>query len=532
MRIRPSIVGYWVGRGTWRHGRAAGIALEDGWRAAARKDDRGRRQHDRSIGHGVSILVLAVSIIAGPAWSASALSPVLSPPAPRPVVSGPPVPLSLTDAVALGLRENRTIRSAYLERIAQRFDLVVARSAFLPRVNIVAGVSQDRAGDFTTRTTTLAPTGAWLLPTGALVEFSWARSTTRADGARGTAESSAVSVTQPLLRGAGLAVNQAPVRIASLQEQINKLALRSTVSDTVTQIVLAYRTLLQAQESVRLAKEGLARSQALLDTNQALIDAGRMAAADILQTRADVATQRLAVLQAEQQQASSQLVLLRLISLDLRTNVVAADPVKPERLTVDGEQVIALALDSRMDMLAQRKAVEQDREELRIARNNRLWDLSVVGGVRRDKGIGAAGLGPETSSTVGVQLNIPLGDYTLKQGEIRATTALRVGEVRLEDLRQAVEAQVRDAVQGLDGAWLQLEAARDARELAAQALTFAGDKLRAGRASNFEVLSFEASLRSAEVQELAAGINYLNALTTLDQQVGGTLATWRIDLND
>lgn len=531
MRIRSGIVGRRVGRWTRRHGRAAGIALEDGRRAAACKADGGR-QHDRSISHGVLVLILAVSISAGSASSAPALSPVASPPPPRPVANGSLVPLTLTDAVALGLRENRTIRSAYLERVAQRFDLVVARSAFLPRVNIIAGVSRDRTGDFATHTTTLAPTGTWLLPSGALVAFSWARSTIRAGGARGTAESSAVSVTQPLLRGAGLAVNQAPVRIAGLQEQINKLALKSTVSDTVTQIVLAYRTLLQAQESVRLAQEGLARSQTLLDTNQALIDAGRMAAADILQTRADVATQRLAVLQAEQQQASAQLALLHLIGLDLRTNVVAADRVTPERLTVDLDQVIGLALDARMDVLAQRKAVEQDRESLRIARNNRLWDLSVVGGMRRDKGIGAAALGPETSSTVGLQLNIPLGDYTLKQGEIRATTTLRVDEVRLENLRQVVEAQVRDAVQGLDGAWLQLEAARSARELAAQALTFAGEKLRAGRASNFEVLSFEGSLRSAEVRELAAGINYLNALTILDQQVGGTLATWRIDLNE
>ena len=477
-------------------------------------------------------LVVAFSACAGQAWPAQALSPVASPPAPRPVANGPPVPLTLIDAVALGLRENRTIRSAYLERVAQRFDLVVARSAFQPRVNIIAGVSRDRAGDLTTRSTTVVPTGTWLLPTGAVVEFSWARSATRAGSARGTAESSAVSVAQPLLRGAGLAVNQAPIRIASLQEQINQLTLKSTVADTVTQIVLAYRTLLQAQESVRLAKSGLARSQTLLETNQALIDAGRMAAADILQTRADVATQRLAVLQAQQQQASAQLSLLRLVSLDLRTDIVAADQVAPERLGVDLEQVIGLALDTRMDVLAQRKAVEQDRESLRVARNNRLWDLSIVAGARRDKTIGAAGILPETSSTVGLQLNIPIGDYTLKQGEVRATTTLRVDEVRLEDLRQSVEAQVRDAAQGLDAAWLQLEAAREARDLAAQAMAFAGEKLRAGRASNFEVLSFEASLRAAEVQELAAGINYLNALTVLDQQVGGTLATWRIDLND
>jgi outer membrane protein TolC len=479
-------------------------------------------------------MALAI-VIAGtgkPAWADPALSPIASPPTPRPVAEGPAMSLSLTDAVALGLRENRTIRSAYLERVAQRYDLVVARRRFLPQVDIVAGVTRDRTGGISTTTTTLAPTGSWLLPTGASVQFAWARSNTTAGATPGVTESSSVNIAQPLLRGAGLAVNRAPIRIAKLQEEINQLGLKTTVSDTVTEIVLAYRTLLQAQEQVRLAQSALTRSQSLMSTNQALIDAGRMAAADILQTRAEVATQRLGLLQAQQQKASAQLALLRRVNLDLRTNVVAADRVIPNPVPVDLDRLIGLALDNRMDVLGQRLALEQDRESLRIAQNDRLWDLSVVAGVRRDKAVGLAAAIPDTSSTVGLQLSVPLGDFSLKQAEIHAATTLKVDQVKFEDLRQAVEAQVRDAAQGLDAAWLQLDAAREARDLAGQALNLAGEKLRAGRASNFEVLSFDANLRAAEVQELTAGINYLNALTLLDQQVGGTLATWRIDLND
>ncbi|WP_296489671.1 TolC family protein [Phenylobacterium sp.] len=439
--------------------------------------------------------------------------------------------MSLAEAVALGLRDNRTIRSAYLERVAQKFDLVVARSQYLPRLNLVGGVFRDRIAGTTSTTTTLAPVGTWLSPTGATAQFSWAKAETRGD-LRGTTETSRLTVTQPLLRGAGLAVNLAPLRIATLQEQINQLQLKATVADTVTAIVLGYRSLLQAQEQVRLARSSLERSTSLLATNQALIDAGRMAAADILQTRADVASQQLVLIQAEQQRATARLALLRLLALDLRTNIVAADPIEPQPVVIDLSEVIALALSSRMDVLAQRKALAQDREVVRVARNNRLWDVSVVASVRHDATTGAAAALAQTSSEVGVQLSIPLGDYSKRQEDIRATTSLRVDEVRLEDLGQAVEAEVRDAVQGVDAAWRQLLAAREARALASQALGFAREKLQAGRASNFEVLSFEAGLRAAENQELAAGVGYLNALTTLDQQVGGTLATWRIDLND
>jgi outer membrane protein TolC len=480
-------------------------------------------------------LVLAASFVFGSAWAQPPprLSPVASPTPPPPTAEGAPLRLSLSEAVALGVRDNRTIKSAYLARAAQRFDLVVARSQFLPHINLVAGVSRDTTGGIRTTSTTLAPTGTWLLPTGATVQFAWSQGSTAAGGAPGVLESTSVNVTQPLLRGAGLAVNAAPVRIAALQEQINKLALKTTVSDTVTQIVLAYRALVQAQEAVRLAQAALDRSQALLDTNQALISAGRMAAADLLQTKADFANERVSVLQAEQQRASAQLALLQMLAVDLRTNVVAADPIDANRTEIDLERVVALALDNRMDVLAQRKTLEQDRETLRVARSGRLWDLSVVAGASRDRVSGAAAAFlPQSNSTVGLQLSIPIGDFTLKQAEIHASTNLRVDEVKLEDLRQTAEAQVRDAVQQVDGAWAQLAAAREAQALAAQALKFENDKLKAGRASNFEVLSFEANLKTAEVQALNAGIAYLNALTSFDEQVGGTLATWRIELND
>ena len=64
------------------------------------------------------------------------------PPRSRPTMSHQaPVPrgegvvsLTVTDAVVLGLRGNRSIRSAYLTRLAQKFDLRVAEDYFSPKL--------------------------------------------------------------------------------------------------------------------------------------------------------------------------------------------------------------------------------------------------------------------------------------------------------------------------------------------------------------------------------------------------------------
>ncbi len=479
-------------------------------------------------------LFFAAALTAG-AVHAQPLSPVPSPPS-QPVPGGPRVPLSLTDAVAIGLRDNRDIKSAYLQRVVQKFDLQVAERRFAPVARITAQVFESRSNRLNSDATNASGSisGSWLLPTGATVGFSWGR-LERLDARTTDREDSAsVSVSQPLLRGAGLDVNLAPLRTARMQEKINRLALETTVSGTVSAIIFQYRVLLQSQEQTRLAELSLERTRTLLETNRALIEAGRMAAADIVQTESQLANQEVAVLSAYRQRESAQLALARLLALEPRTNLVAADEPQAEKVVIDLDRVIALGFDSRMDILGQRIALDQARQSLMLAKNNRLWDVSVTASVgRRDEIDPIAGpLDRQTDNRIGVQVGIPLGDYGPRQAELRAETALRTTELRYEELSQTVEAQIRDAVQTVQMNWLQLEAARRARDLAARALELQQEKLKVGRASNFEVLSFQDNLRNADAQELNARIAYLNALTALDQQIGSTLDTWRIQLND
>ncbi|MGI8839560.1 MAG: TolC family protein [Caulobacteraceae bacterium] len=466
-----------------------------------------------------------------------------SPAAPRPVAAGPPLPLSLADAVFIGLRDNRTVKSAYIARVAEKYDLYVAKGRFYPTALLDASAEASRESGVSGTTTTLTPTATWLIPTGAQFQFSWSRLDFHAGGVDEGTDIASLGVTQPLLRGAGIAVNTAPIKIAELQEKINRLSLKSTVSATVTGIILAYRALLQAQQQLTIAGQSLDRSKVQLDTNQALIDAGRMAAAEIVQTQADIAAQQVALLEAEQQRNSAQLALLTLLAMDPHANVTAADPLAARRVAIDLDRAIAIALDNRPDYLSQRWGLAQARQSLIVAKNNRLWNLSLTGAVQHqsDRG-GLVPIDPKTglpipglngfNESIGVELSVPLGDRTLAQGEVQATTTVRTQENQLADLRAQIEAQVRDAVQGVDLSWRQVEAARQARDLAARTVDLEREKMRAGRASNFELLSFQSNLRLTDTQTLSASIAYLDALTQLDQQLGTTLDTWKVSLND
>lgn len=286
--------------------------------------------------------------------------------------------LSLLDAVALGLRNNRSIQSSYLRRIAQKFDLRVAEDAFSPKLYINGTYRANRNHQDRYRDGRIGPTAVVLGEYGTQVALSWSHGYNEADVA-GRRRNDGVDLTliQPLLRNAGREVNRAPVRIAQLAEQANRLALKSSVSQTITAIISAYRNLLRAQEQLRIARAALERTRELVKVNRSMIEAGRMAEFEIVQTEADLATQELGVEEAANQVDTSRLELLRLLALDLSSRVRASDELGAEPMEVNREQALHLAEQQQPDYLRQLIAREQADLNLVIAENQRLWDVSL-----------------------------------------------------------------------------------------------------------------------------------------------------------
>lgn len=456
--------------------------------------------------------------------------------------AGPEIRLTLPEAVYLGLRRNRAVKSAYLQRVLDKYDLTVAESLLSPKGVLIAGITADRTGAARTADATVTPVVQMLTPLGTSISFAWdaVQSGRRQKGGNSLTGQSSLSLTviQPLLRGAGPDVTLAPVREARLRERYNQLRLKAAVADTVTAIAGAYHRFIQARQQIVLAKAALKRARELEATNRTLIAAGRMADIDLAQAQSSVSVQELGVLQAENTFDSARLALLSLLALDLHTRIVPADTLTARPVRVEVDTVRALAFENRPDYLAQMVAIDSARIGLDVARNQQLWDLSLVVGVNAP-GAGRTAWGattalPDTKTDLraGLQLSIPLNNPAIKQQEVQATVGLRQSEVQLEQLRTQVDQQVRDAARTLDTAWRQYTLSRQVRELAQKTLDSETVKLRAGRSSNFQVVTFQDQLRTAENGELTALVAYLDALIALDQTVGATLDTWGIQLND
>ena len=426
--------------------------------------------------------------------------------------------LTLEETIRVALGNNRTLVSARRRRETDKLSLEVAEDRYRPRARIGASTRTDNRSD---GSADLSIGPSLRVPTGGEFRLAWAKTLA---GSATRAGTWTLGFSQPLLRGFGPGVDTAPLRIARIREERNRLSYRDTVARTVESVIGAFRNVSRAHRAIAISRESLARAKRQLEINRSLIQGGRMAAREIIQTEAEVANRELALVESENRLSVANAALISILDVDEATRVrpveqaLSVEPLRP-----DVERSIETALRQRSDHLGAVMDVEVARLDLRQAKNERLWDLSLDASVARGGEQGR-------DYAVGVGLSIPLGDRSSKLAELSARNGLRDAEIGLVELRQSIRIEVRQAVHEVAVGFRRIELARTSRELAEQTLDIEQAKLAQGLTSTFRLTAVEDDLVRAQNGELDATIAYLNALTSLDRILGTTLQSWGIEV--
>ncbi|MEG4028246.1 MULTISPECIES: TolC family protein [unclassified Microcoleus] len=451
------------------------------------------------------------------------------------------VELTLPEVVFLGLENNRDIKNQYLERIVQKQDLAVAEGLFVPSFTPRLSVSSIRWRNggrvATTGEVDLSAQVSVKIPTGGNISFVW--SSKQGQDANGFGINSEGSLspnltlnfTQPLLRGAGFAVNRAPIEIARLSEKRNILSLKSRLIETITEVILTYRELIKAQEQVKISQTSLEIARQELETNQVLIEAGRLAKVEIFTSEKAVADREVTVLASEEQLKKARLALLQVLDLDRNLNIIAREAAAVQTNPLDFYKILPLALSNSPDYLQ----VQLDREiakyNLLIAENNRKWKLDVNASYNNN----ATNLSDSSSDLrAGLVLTREFGNRGIERDFQNSRIKLLQAENILKESNQKLEVGVRNAIRDINLNLKQVELAQRSRELAQKQLEIEQDKRRLGVGSSrsIDIVTFQKDLIEARNAELNARIAYFNALTNLDQIIGTTLETWQVRIEN
>ena len=481
-----------------------------------------------------------------------------------PLPSGEKIELSLQQAIQLTLENVLDLDVAAYNLEESQFGILAARGAFDPGLEVDLGAT-DASVPTTSRVQAPETKTAYgngfltgLLPYG--TTYSLGLQNTRRDSEipgytliNPTLSSNlALSVTQPLLRNFGRAVNERLVAQARLGRDTNAYAFVIAVQTAIQTADSAYWDLVYAVENLRAKQEALRIAADLNRITKIKIDVGALAPIDIVQTEVTIAQREQDIITAEGLIGDAQDRLRRLLNVqsipDWNRPIVPTDRPTHESLqqvfNPDVNQGYETALKMRPEVKQALLTIENKKITYVYQKNQirpRL-DLSA--------GYGLSGLGARTLLTnpdgtqdqlnysdalkqigtrdypawnFGLVFAVPIGNRVAKGNYAIANADLELARTNFAITKANLNVEVRAAGRAVDIGYRSVAAATKARELGERNLDAEKKKFENGMSTTFQVASVANDLTTAVTAQLQAIATYLKNITAWHKAIGDLL---------
>lgn len=462
-----------------------------------------------------------------------------------------PPPLTLEECIARALQKNFSLRIQNFTTANARESLIVAGTAFEPTFN--ASVTRSHVEDPVTPlrpnasgvgNTTEARVGVTQrVPTGAIIDLSSAvdrDSNNPAFSSLNPVYNSdvALSVSQPLLRGAGTRVNRASIERAKLDVAIAKLDYKGSVLQVVRDTEVAYYQLAFAREQLNVRRLTLQLAQTLLDENIAKRNTGVATDLDVATAQVGVANAQNNVILAEEAVRNREDALLALIGqFEFNTPIGSVTFTDYSAPPPSIEESFRLARLNQPDYVATQNQIKQLQLDVDVAKNSRLPTLNVDGAVGlngTDDGYRSTydrlASGDRYNWQVGLSLSVPWGLRGDRARYRSSLNTLHQYEARLQQLEQNLLVQVRSDVRAVETSLESVRISAQATQLAEQQYQLQKARYDAGLATSRDVLQAQNDLENARLNEIQAKVNLRAAVAELHRLEGSSLDRYSIQL--
>ncbi len=378
------------------------------------------------------------------------------------------------------------------------------------------------------------------------------------------------NVTQPLLRGFGIALNRRFIRISKNNEKVTDLLFKQQLIDTVSGTVRLYQDLVALNEDVGNRRDTLALAQRLYEDNKNKVNVGTLAPVELTRAQAQVAAARQDLINAQgfvrQQELIVLSVITRRFTADPELHAVRVVPTSnletPADLPgPDTSGLIRAANANRPDLQSAGIQLENSSIALEGSRNELLPEVDLVGSYSANGLAGSLNSGYHSALgtplpanlayqgnygdvlsqigrqsypafSVGVNLNLPLRNRVGEADVVRDELQVRQNEIRRQQLANQIRLEVEDAVVALQRARDSYDAAVEVRKLQEQSLKIEQERYGVGLSTTFLVLQYQSYLAQARTTEIAAKAIFAKARTALDRAIGATLETHHVSVGD
>ena len=388
------------------------------------------------------------------------------------------------------------------------------------------------------------------------------------------------TLTQHLLQGLGILPQRRFIMIAKNDRRISDAAFRQQVATTIPQIENIYWDLVNAYANVQVQERSVALAQKTLSDTQKQVQIGTLAPIQVTQARSVLATdqQTLIVAQTNLQLQQSLMKNAILRTIPAGSPIVDAPVIPTDTMEVPADENLPPLQQMIDQALKARPEIEQSLIDLKnrditqkAARNELLPSVDLfafygASGLAGDQSAAATcAANPCTPAEIaagrflvpnqipsggiessighlfnssapdkgmGLNIIIPLRNRAAQADNTRSQLEYRQAELRLEQLKNQIGIDVRNAQFALEQNRALVKAAQDGQQFASENLDAEQKKYALGASTVTLVLQAQRDLAQAQSQLVSAQTAYEKSRVELDRVTGQTLAANDIHLDE
>jgi outer membrane protein TolC len=365
-------------------------------------------------------------------------------------------------------------------------------------------------------------------------------------------------VTQNLLQGFGIAVNNRNIRVAKNNLKVTDIQLKLQVIATVSAVLNLYWDLVSFNEDLRIKQEALNTAQQLHEGNQHQVELGTLPAIEVTRAAAEVSAAKESLLIAQTNVAQQETVLKNALSRNAVVNqtldevhIISLDHIAvPETEDLKPTpELVNLALAQRPEIAKAKINIESSNINLSGSKNYLLPTLVAnfeltnngLSGPVNPASAGLSLVAPPAyvggygnllrqvfsrdypNYSAGFSLNIPFRNRVAQADYVADQLGLRQSQLQYQKTVAQIRVDVKNAVIGLQQARARYETAVATRSLAQQTLEAEQNRFRFGESTIATVVQAQRDLAGDQSAEVQAMANYTHAKVAFDQAVGQTL---------
>jgi outer membrane protein TolC len=339
------------------------------------------------------------------------------------------------------------------------------------------------------------------------------------------------TVRQHLLQGWGIDNNRREIITAQNNRKGTSASFRAQVISTVAQIQNIYWDLVNAYEDLKVQQTNVEYAKRTLSDNKKQVEIGTLAPIEVVSAESTVATAIQKLILSQTTLQLQQLYMKNAIARNFNDPALTAAEVIPTDTMVlsnepepPSEDLVNYAIANSPDMVQSEIALRNDEITNKAAKNGLLPTVDLVGyygasGLANNYGDVFSSLVDRSRPDKGayVSLSIPLRNRSAQSDQIRAQLEYRQSQLSLQQLKNRINLQVRNAAFALEQDRAAVEAARAARDYNQQSLEAEQKKYALGASTSILVLQWLNASTSAASSYVQALSNYEKARVALDQ---------------